>query len=998
MNDHNQQRDETTGTHDDLLWRHLKSLPAFRALLRAVEARFYRHVQIPEPVLDLGCGDGHFGGMAFDRPLAIGADPWWGPLRKARRSGAYRLNVQALGDALPFADSTFASVFSNSVLEHIPDVQPVLAEANRILQPGGRLILTMPSHLFTEYLGGARLFGDSYRRFFNFISRHAHTDPPELWAQRLAQAGFRVTRWQYYFSPEALHALEIGHVQGFPSAVLHALTGHWILGPWRDNLRLTERWLRPYYEEPFGEEGAYIFVVAEKVAGGPVEVPLPPQQQFTLDELREEAPPAPEPAPAPLPAVAASAQSPIPELQSPAHEQPITAVENEMPIATGERSQSPIFLILLLAGLLFAFFGQSVLSQHPETPWSGLRLYVVAFVLLGGLALYRKAGPEAFRLDRLPRPRLLYPLAPLLALLAQRQTGTNLFEGRPVLALLLWLAAIALAFYALLAGSNDQTARPASPPRLPTNLQSPTSNLQSLIPNPRALIPLGLFLLALLPRILALSDHPFILNGIEASLGLDAVAVAQGQIRNPFATAWLTNPTLPAFLLAAPLQLLGRTMVGVRVLPALVGALTVPLTYLLGRRLWNERVGLVAALVLAGSHFHVHYSRLGMNNVWDPFWILLALGLLALARRRGTRRLWLLAGLAVGFSAYFYTASHLLPPMLVGLLLFFLLFDHGALRQQGRHMVAGMALALVVILPIFVYYNANPGIFMERVNTLGIFQSGWLLQVAGGSEQSMLEILGEQGWRAALAFNYTLDTSDSYNPGIPLLRLGAGLFFVLGVGLAVARLRELRHNLLLIWLGVTVLFAGALLVNPPDSHRLLVAAPAVALLVALGLTWTVEKLFEGVGAIEKRYLVPVVTVVALLLVAGDLFFYFGSYRQAHRFGDRNSEIAHEMGTYLRSLEGEWDAYFHGPPAMYVEFPTIPFLATGFRPGENLLNVGELETEAPSELPDGRNLVFIYLPERSGEVEMTQAAYPQGELTAIEGVLADPLFYVYEVRR
>ena len=36
----------------------LRELPAFRALLRAVEARFYDHIPLPDPVLDLGCGSG----------------------------------------------------------------------------------------------------------------------------------------------------------------------------------------------------------------------------------------------------------------------------------------------------------------------------------------------------------------------------------------------------------------------------------------------------------------------------------------------------------------------------------------------------------------------------------------------------------------------------------------------------------------------------------------------------------------------------------------------------------------------------------------------------------------------------------------------------------------------------------------------------------------------------------------------------------------------------
>ncbi|MCA9925413.1 MAG: class I SAM-dependent methyltransferase, partial [Anaerolineales bacterium] len=167
--------------HDDQLWKQLKSIPAFRGLLRAVEARFYQELDLAEPVLDLGCGDGHFARMTFDKPMAVGIDPWWGPLQKAQRSGMYDDLVFGMGNDMPFPDETFATVISNSVLEHIPDIQPVLNEASRVLQENGRLVITMPTHYFTAYMGGAAMLekigatglAAKYRDFFNFISRHA---------------------------------------------------------------------------------------------------------------------------------------------------------------------------------------------------------------------------------------------------------------------------------------------------------------------------------------------------------------------------------------------------------------------------------------------------------------------------------------------------------------------------------------------------------------------------------------------------------------------------------------------------------------------------------------------------------------------------------------------------------------------------------------------------------------------------------------------------------
>lgn len=86
----------------DYLWPQIASLPYFRGLLRAVEARFYDDIDLPAPTLDLGCGDGHFAQLTFDRPLEVGTDPWWEPLTEAVERCSYRGLVQADGATMPF--------------------------------------------------------------------------------------------------------------------------------------------------------------------------------------------------------------------------------------------------------------------------------------------------------------------------------------------------------------------------------------------------------------------------------------------------------------------------------------------------------------------------------------------------------------------------------------------------------------------------------------------------------------------------------------------------------------------------------------------------------------------------------------------------------------------------------------------------------------------------------------------------------------------------------
>ncbi len=258
---------------DDLLWQHLKEVPAFRALLRAVEAQFYQKwLPLAGPVLDVGCGDGHFASVAFPEPLTAGIDPAAGILAEAHRRQAYRLLAQARGDALPFADGYFATVVSNSVLEHIPDVEATLAEIARVLQVGGRFLFCVPGDHFTALLFFTRLFrrlrlegpARAYEHIFNRIARHHHCDGPELWQARLGRVGLQITDWFYYFSARATAALDLGHYLGVPSLVAKKLLGRWILAPTRWNLALTERWLRPLYQEPLPPVGAYLFFVAQR--------------------------------------------------------------------------------------------------------------------------------------------------------------------------------------------------------------------------------------------------------------------------------------------------------------------------------------------------------------------------------------------------------------------------------------------------------------------------------------------------------------------------------------------------------------------------------------------------------------------------------------------------------------------------------------------------------------------------------------------------------------
>ena len=256
----------------DFLFLHLRDLPYFRALLRAVESAYYQDLDLPSPTLDIGCGDGHFASLTFDRKLEVGLDPWHGPIQEAGARDVYNLLVEADAAQSPFPDGAFASALSNSVLEHIPQVEAVLTEASRLLRADAPFVFCVPNHQFLPNLSIARFLdkihlkklAEAYRAFFNKISRHYHCDPPEVWEKRLNAAGFDMEAYWHYFSRDALRVLEWGHYFGLPSLIVHVFTRKWLLSPTRWNLYFTERFTRKYASTEPVDDGAYTFYIARK--------------------------------------------------------------------------------------------------------------------------------------------------------------------------------------------------------------------------------------------------------------------------------------------------------------------------------------------------------------------------------------------------------------------------------------------------------------------------------------------------------------------------------------------------------------------------------------------------------------------------------------------------------------------------------------------------------------------------------------------------------------
>lgn len=115
-------------------------------------------------ILDIGCGLGVYVRKFrefSDRVYGIDID------EKRLKKGAETTPglMLAVGEHLPFRDGLFDVIVLNEVIEHVQDDAATLAEAERILAPGGRIVIYAPNRLYPFethgiYVGSRFVFGN----------------------------------------------------------------------------------------------------------------------------------------------------------------------------------------------------------------------------------------------------------------------------------------------------------------------------------------------------------------------------------------------------------------------------------------------------------------------------------------------------------------------------------------------------------------------------------------------------------------------------------------------------------------------------------------------------------------------------------------------------------------------------------------------------------------------------------------------------------------------
>jgi 4-amino-4-deoxy-L-arabinose transferase-like glycosyltransferase len=409
--------------------------------------------------------------------------------------------------------------------------------------------------------------------------------------------------------------------------------------------------------------------------------------------------------------------------------------------------------------------------------------------------------------------------------------------------------------------------------------------------------------------------------------------------------------------------LLGRDLDGLRMLSVVMGTLTVPGVYLLGRALFDRPTALAGAVFLATFPPHIQFSRLGLNNIADPLFGTFALAFLARGFKHNRRVDFVAAGVMLGLTQYWYELGRTLFPLLVVVWCAWGLVTGYAWGRLRGLFLAALAAAIFAG-PIYATLYVNDLPLNPRVQEVGNTDTAFdLLENVENSEAYHQKLM-----MAYMMFIHQQEWGTFYYGGEGGFVLAALVPLVL-LGGAYTLVRVTTPGVVLVGMVALNGFFTSLIFSTQLSARYVVSFPVLALLMGVGLRVLVGFLLTIHFAQRWR----LVLLAVVLLVSG-----VGGLLQTRYYYETHLPIFNRQFRANHDFDAQ-DAVFRlrdfPPPTqghiIAANVPDLGFLngVLNFlreNPHSNGVQVHDPASFQPWELDDSRPRVFFLPP---GEAEM-----------------------------
>jgi 4-amino-4-deoxy-L-arabinose transferase-like glycosyltransferase len=453
-----------------------------------------------------------------------------------------------------------------------------------------------------------------------------------------------------------------------------------------------------------------------------------------------------------------------------------------------------------------------------------------------------------------------------------------------------------------------------------------------------------LITLILLPafvlRVYKLDSYPS-LNADEAAIGYNAYSLIQtggDEHGNPWPIHFESfgdyKPGLYFYLALPFVKYMGLNEWAVRIPGALLGVATVFLIYLLVVKLFPDKkkfsifnfqfsIGEIAALFLAISPWHIHFSRGAWEVNVSTFFIVSGLYFFVKTFKNPKPINFALCIFSFALSLYTYHSARIIVPLLVLVLLF---IYRKEIRQHLRQFVIAGILGFFILLPLAkdmlepesfsrasgVSIFADEGIISRINERRGNFDdpNGFWARVLH-NKPIYYTIEFTQNWLSHYSLEFLFRTGDEIQrnkvPGMGQMYILEALWMVIGVWWLVKNMEYKSVQLITLWLLVAPT-AAALTFQSPHALRAQNMVMPLVMISALGFYNLVIWLKKAAGR-TKTY--PLYLLVIVLVMIFGFVKYLDNYwnRMSVEYPFSSQYGVKELVDYVQAEGNKYEKIF-----------------------------------------------------------------------------------------
>jgi len=487
------------------------------------------------------------------------------------------------------------------------------------------------------------------------------------------------------------------------------------------------------------------------------------------------------------------------------------------------------------------------------------------------------------------------------------------------------------------------------------------------------------------------SDHAEkILDVYDVSQGQTHIFFPRNTGREGFQMYWT--------LLIAKLFGTGLSFLSLKLGTAILGFLTLPFMYLLGKEIGGARVGLFAFILTGIGYWPNVISRVGLRFPLYPLFVAPTLLYLIRGFRTRNRNDFLLSGLFLGIGLHGYSPMRIVPLVVIAAFVLYWLHSQskGAHKDLPVWLVMLALVATFVFLPLLRYWLDNPDVFSFRAFTR---LSGVEQPLPGPAYQIFFSNL----WNALRMFNY--DDGEIWVNSVthrPALDIVTAALFLIGIVLILIRYIRNRH-----WLDLFLLVSVPLLLMPsilslafpgenPALNRAGGAYVPAFVIGAMALDGLLTSF--GRGRIRNILMWSLAGILLYFSASQNYDLVFNQYYTSFRLGSWNSS---DMGKVIKEFEqtyGRTDTIWIVPFPYWVD-TRLPAVWAGIPNRdmamwrENLPGTVEFTgpklfiVKADVDNPDGND---------QESLNVLDSLYPNGQLRMFDSDVPGHDFWIFTV--